>query len=220
MIYRTRITILCIAILLSLSLAASADPVTDLKKFENNTAANADEVNANFNNVKKAVDDNYERILNFSEPRSVTYSAMGFSPNKSNINGNEFDIEFEKHDDGYLTTSDNGSFYHNVTLRSGATITQIRAFVYDGDSDGNDSGYIEITLKKLQINNNEPKIVPILPVKQSENIGYQVMRTALEETIMADTAYPPSYFIEVYFSSDSKNLRFYSVTIDYEYPVP
>jgi hypothetical protein len=222
MIYGTRITTLCIAILLSLSLAASAGEVGDLNKFENNTKADADEVNANFNAVKSAVDDNYDRILNFSAPKSasVTYSAMGFTPKKIDVNGNDFKIEFEKHDDGSLTALDSGSFYHSITLRSGVTITQIRAFVYDGDIEG-DTGQIEIKLTKLQIKENVPEIVPIVSGEQSKNIGYHLIRANLEETIeWSDTGYPSTYFIEVYFSSNSENLKFYSVTIDYEYTEP
>lgn len=219
MIYGTRITTFCIAILLSLSLAASADPVTDLKKFENNTAANADEVNANFNNVKKAVDDNYERILNFSEPKSasVTYSAMGFSPDKSEADSYEHTTEFEKKGaTGSLTClEDKGCyFYHSVSLRTGVTITQIRAHVFDAADDAS----IELKLQKKVAGE---EIVTNLVDNTSGDSGDQVFGAKLDEPInWSSTEYPPSYFIEVFLSNSSKNILLYSVTIDFTYTAP
>jgi hypothetical protein len=221
MIYGARITIFCIAVLLSLSVMASAGELTIPNSFSNDTRADAEEVNANFNAVKEAVDDNNDKIVVLSAPKSITYSAMGFTAKKSQANNMDHATEFEKHDGGYLITLDNeSSFYHNVTLSSGVTITQIRAFVYDGDNSQNDTGHIRIALKKIQIVNDQPEIVEIGLARQSDNIGYQVMRTELEEAIEAGTGYPSSYFIEVYFDSISQNQRFYSVTIDYEYTEP
>jgi hypothetical protein len=222
MIYGSRIATFCIAILLSLSLAAIAAELTIPNSFSNGAPADADQVNTNFNAVKTAVDDNNQKIIALSQPRSasVTYSAMGFTPKISDMNGLNFKIEFEKHDGGYLIALDGGSFYHNVTLRSGATITQIRALVFDGDEES-DTGHIEVKLTKLQMDDSEPEIVPIVSGQKSKNTGYQVIRTELNETIeWSDTGYPSSYFIEVDYSSNSENLRLYSVTIDYEYTEP
>jgi hypothetical protein len=226
MVYGTRITALCIAILMSLSLAASAGEVTGLIEFQNETRADADQVNGNFDAVKRAVDDNNQKINALSQPRSasVTYSAMGFTPKKSKLNGPAvYELEFEKSDDGYLKPTYGGSFYHNVALRSGVTITQIRALIDDADEDS-DTGHIEVKLTKLQFNNDEqPTIVPIeLCAITSQNAGIQVISAELNETIeSSDTGYPPSYFIEVnYRATRTENLRFYSVTIDYEYTAP
>jgi hypothetical protein len=120
-----------------------------------------------------------------------------------------------------LTSELGGSLYQDIGLRSGVTITQIRALVYDvASNSGNDNGHIKVMLKKLQMN-DEPAIVEVGSAKQSTNTGYQVISLSFEEPIeWSDTTYPPSYFIEVLFSNGGDSLRLYSVTIDYEYTAP
>jgi len=126
MTYRTRITTFCIAISLSLSFAAIAAELTIPNSFSNHTEANADQVNANFEAVETAVDDNNQKIIALSQPRSasVTYSAMGFSPENNTI-------QFTKNIvDGSLSITiaeGEGQFFHCLTLRPGVTITRIRA---------------------------------------------------------------------------------------------
>jgi hypothetical protein len=126
MIYGTRITIICIAVLLSLSVMASAGDLTIPNTFTNDTKADAEEVNANFTAVETAVKDNNARINALSNPRSasVTYSAMGFVPENNTI-------QFSKNlINGSLSIpggTNGGSFFHCLTIRPGVTITRIRA---------------------------------------------------------------------------------------------
>jgi hypothetical protein len=94
MILANRIAAFFITILLSLSSSAIAAELTIPNSFSKGAPANAAQVNANFNAVKTAVDDNNDRIdenanrLNaLSQPKSasVTYSAMGFVPEDNNV---------------------------------------------------------------------------------------------------------------------------------------
>jgi hypothetical protein len=233
MIYGTRITTVCIAILLSLSLAASAEQVTELDIFENGTAADADEVNSNFSKLQKAVNTNDLKgggtmngpltvpAITYDPPKqgSVTYSAMGFTAGKSESDYNEHATEYEKiGDSGFLSCSENVgcNFYHSVTLRTGVTITKIRVHAFDVAAAANVS--IVAKLRKKVV--GEDAVVNLASMT-SDNSGDQVMEATLEEPIEWSSAnYPPSYFIEVFFSNSSKNILLYSVTIDFTYTTP
>jgi hypothetical protein len=215
MIHGSRITTFCIAILLSLASAAIAAELTIPNIFSNGEPADADQVNANFNAVKTAVDDNNQKITDLSQPRSasVTYSAMGFTPGKSeadkvaiiedNFVVEDYENEFEKDaTDGSLAilNGDSGAFYHSVPLRSGVNITRIRARV---------SGRVRVSLKKE--GDADPLATVIATgdgeqIIEVDNIGH-----AIEE-------FPASYFIEVMLSSTAQ--RLYSVAIDYTYTEP
>lgn len=218
MIHGTRITTYCIAIFFSLSLAANAGEVTGLIKFKNETRADANEVNANFNAVKTAVDDNNQKIIALSEPRSasVTYSAMGFTPVRSEVEKialidegtnvvENYKTEFEKNGaDGSLIAlgNDGGVFYHSVTLRSGVKITGIRARV---------SGNVTVNLKKEKEGNINPLATVTATGGGVQNIEYGNIDHDIEE-------FPASYFIEVLLSNSEQHL--YSVAIEYTYTEP
>ncbi|MGD9189322.1 MAG: hypothetical protein PVI89_13965 [Desulfobacteraceae bacterium] len=219
MIYGNRITTLCIAIFFSLSLAASAGEVPDLVLFENGTQANADQVNDNFDDIKKAVNDNHEKILILSKPGSVTYSAMGFTAGKSQADFNEHNTEYEKvGDGGFLSCSEEEGcyFYQSVTLRTGVTITKIRVHALDVVND--EDVFIVVKLQKKVVGENA--VVNLASIT-SDNSGDQVMEATLDEPVeWSSTNYPPSYFIEAFFSNSSKNILLYSVTIDFTYTTP
>ena len=221
MIYGTRLTMFFIAISLSLAVAAIAAELTIPNSFSNGTAANADQVNANFEAVKTAVDDNNQKITALSQPRSasVTYSAMGFSAGKSQTDYYEHETEYEKVGDGgfLLCSEEDGCyFYHSVALRTGVTITKVRAHAFDVVNSNN--VFIEVKLQKKVVGENT---VVNLASMTSDNSGDQVMEATLEEPIeWSSTNYPPSYFLEVFFSSSSKNILLYSVTIDFTYTAP
>lgn len=210
MTYRTRITTLCIAIFLSLPLAAIAAELTIPNSFSNGAAADADQVNANFSAVKEAVDDNNQKILILSEPRSVTYSAMGFSPGAavatmSEVTGyvTAFETEFRKNPaDGSLALIDEGNrtFYHSLPLPSGVIITRISAYV---------SGAAKANLKKAG------EAEPLAGVTGTEGEPHTVESDSLQQTI---EGFPASYFIEV--TLGNKAQRLYSVAIEYAYPAP
>jgi hypothetical protein len=234
MIHGSRITTFSIAILLSLSFAAIAAELTIPNTFSNGAPADADEVNANFEAVRKAVNENNlidGGVVNgpltvpsvtYSSPKSgsVTYSAMGFTPDKSEADNFDHATEFEKKaGSGSLNCleQDGCSFYHGVNLRTGVTITQIRAHVFDSD-DTADNASIEVKLQKKMIGEN---MVTNLASGTSDNSGDQVFGTELDEFIeWSSTEYPPSYFIEVVFGNSSKNVLLFSVTIDYTYTAP
>jgi hypothetical protein len=215
MTYRTRITTLCIAIFLSFPLAAIAAELTIPNSFSNGEPADADEVNANFNAVKTAVDDNNQKIVDLSQPRSasVTYSAMGFSPAKAEadrvaIIGSSFVVEhyeneFEKDaEDGSLAilNGDSGAFYHSVLLRSGIIITRIRAGV---------RGAVTVNLKKA--GDTDPLATVTGTGSDEQIIEVGNIDHTIEE-------FPASYFIEVLLSGSTH--RLYSVAIDYTYTEP
>jgi hypothetical protein len=220
MTYRTRITTFCLAIFFSLSFTASAGEVPDLIQFTDGQKAKAKEVNGNFNAVKTAVDDNHQKIQSILRNQSVTYSAMGFTPDKSEADSFDHATEFEKKaGSGSLNCleQDGCSFYHSVNLRTGVTITQIRAHVFDSDDTANNAS-IELKLQKKMIGEN---MVTNLASETSDNSGDQVFGTELDEFIeWSSTEYPPSYFIEVVFGNSSKNVLLFSVTIDFTYTAP
>jgi hypothetical protein len=190
MIYGTRITIFCIAVFFSLSLVGNADPVGELTQFQNETRADADQVNANFNTIKAAVDDNYARIDALSRPRSasVTYSAMGFTPSNNGI-------QFSKNLIGgslSLTEGDPAGkqFFHCLTLRAGVTISRIRVH---GNS------------------------VTCGLYKQGESLALATSEDLEDKNITIET-FPASYFLVVTLVSLDHIL--YSVSIDYTYTEP
>ena len=226
MIHGTRITTFCIAIFLSLYLAASAEQVTDLNIFENGTAADANEVNSNFSKLQQAVNTNDLKdggtmngpltvpAMTYSSPRSasVTYSAMGFAPGKGEAVKqtigiynlvNNYATEFEKRvDEGSLAilNDDSGAFYHSVSLRSGVTITRIRAHV---------RGVVTVNLKKR--GDADP-----LAAATSTGEGDQIIQDDTIDHVIEE--FPASYYIEVLLSEDEQ--RLYSVAIDYTYTEP
>jgi hypothetical protein len=226
MIHGSRITTFCIAIFFSLSFAVSAGEVTGLIEFEDKTPADADEVNANFNAVKKAVDENYQKILTYSETRngSVTFSAMGFSPDRSKASGLGHATEFEKAEEfGFLLVSEEegGYFYHTVTLRTGVNITQIRANFYDGDSEDEVSAVVKLR-KKIYKNQVIIDVATLtwngLGVTETGE-GFSVKKLENPEYIeWSSSGYPPSYFIEAKLGNTRVGL--FSVTIDYTYTEP
>jgi hypothetical protein len=214
MIHGTRITTFCIAISLSLAFAAIAAELTIPNSFSNGTAADADQVNANFEAVKTAVDDNNQKITALSQPRSasVTYSAMGFTPGKgeavkqtvgSYILVNNYATEFVKDaEDGSLAilNGDSGAFYHSVPLRSGVNITRIQAHV---------RGVVTVNLKKR--GDADPLAVATSTGEDDQIIQDDTIDHVIEE-------FPASYYIEVLLSEDEQ--RLYSVAIDYTYTEP
>ncbi len=224
MIYAARITAFGMAILLSFSLAATAAELTIPNSFSNGTAADADQVNANFEAVKKAVNENNLKdggvvngpltvpAVTFSAPKSgvVTYSAMGFSP----VNNN---IKFEKDIyDGSLSVSDFGQFYHSITLCSGVTITHIRAHIKDESA----GAQVTVDLKKKELG-QDPKTLVSLNTNVSTGDPEQVFEKDLEnpESIeWSQTGPLPTYYIEVLLNG--KDVYLYSVTLDYEYTEP
>ena len=166
--------------------------------------------------------------VTYSPPKSasVTYSAMGFTPGKGEaviqeIGAyslvNAYATEFEKKaDSGSLNCleRDGCYFYHSVNLRTGVTITQIRAHAFDSV----DNASIEVKLRKKMIGEN---IVIDLASDTSDNSGDQVLGATLSESIeWSSTEYPPSYFIEVILSSSNENILLFSVTIDFTYTAP
>jgi hypothetical protein len=215
MIHGSRITTFCIAILLSLASAAIAAELTIPNSFSNGEPADADEVNANFNAVKTAVDDNNQKITDLSQPRSasVTFSAMGFSPAKGEaeriaIIGSSFVVEnyeneFEKDAEDCslaILNGDSGAFYHSVPLRTGIIITRIRARV---------RGAVTVSLKK------EGDADPLATVTATGSDEQIIEVDNIDHTI---EEFPASYFIEVLLSGSAH--RFYSAAIDYTYTEP
>jgi hypothetical protein len=189
MIQGTRITTLCIAFFFSLSLAASAGKVAELTKFNNGERADAEQVNANFTAVKVAVDDNDKKINDLSQPRSasVTYSAVGFVPENHKVGF------VKSKNDGSLSLSEGGDgerFFHCLTLRSGVTITRIRAHVN------------AVTVGLYKQGNDEP----LATSDDTEDINLTI------------EPFPASYFVAVILSNPEQ--IFYSVAIDYTYTEP
>lgn len=210
MIYGTRITTICIAIFFSLSLTVSAGEVGELTEFKNGERADAEDVNANFTAVKKAVDNNHQKILILSDLRSVTYSAMGFSPKAAktteSIDGylTAFETEFNKDPaDGSLAfiQGEDGTFYHSVTLPSGVMITRMHARV---------SGAAKVSLIKVG------EADPLAEVTGSSGDPHN-LEDSLEPAHTIE-GFPASYFIEVTFSNRVQ--RLFSVAIEYAYPEP
>jgi hypothetical protein len=209
MIYGIRITTFYIVISLSLSLAAIAGELTIPNTFSNGSPADADQVNANFEAVKNAVGDNHQKILILSEPRSVTYSAMGFTPEAAvvtkSIAGNvvAFSTKFSKDPtDGSLAlwNEKEGNFYHSVTLPSGVIITRMRARV---------SGAVEVTLNKAGAAEHLAIVTGTSEEPHTEES---------ESLVHSIEVFPESYFIKVELGNTAQ--RFYSVAIEYAYPEP
>lgn len=207
--YRTRITTFCLVIFFSLSFAASAGEVTDLIQFTDGQQAKAQEVNKNFEDVKTAVNNNHQKILILSEPRSVTYSAMGFSPEVAvvtkSLAGNvvTFATKFSKDPtDGSLAlwNENEGNFYHSVSLPPGVIITRMHARVIDK---------VEVTLNKAG------EAEPLATAAGNSGDPHNVASDSLDHSI---EGFPASYFIKVELSSTAQ--RFYSVAIEYSYPEP
>jgi hypothetical protein len=196
--------------LLSLSLGASAEQVTDLQIFKNDTKADADEVNSNFSKLQKAVNTNDLKgggtmngpltvpAITYEPPKqgSVTYSAMGFTP-ETNIS---FSWYRKSNDDGSLAASasaDNQcTFYHSLMLRSGITITRIQS-----NADG------KVTVKLKQEKSDAP--VAEIPSSDGDNE---------DDGINHKLEFAKAYYIEVSLSDTDQ--KFYSVTIEYTYTEP
>jgi hypothetical protein len=198
-------------IFFSLSFAAVASEVADLKIFTHDTPAMAEDVNHNFSEVKKAVKDNFEQISDkvsvnggtmtgpltvpsiTYEPAkqgSVTYSAMGFTPG-TNIS---FPWYTKNNNDGSLaasaTAAEPCTFYHSLMLRAGVTITGIQATADD-----------KVIVKLKQ----EKSAVTLAEIPSSDGINH---------TLESATG----YYIEVVLSNTDQ--KFYSVTIEYTYTEP
>ena len=215
MTHRIRITTFFLAIFLGLSFSASASEVTDLNTFSDGEPAKAKDVNDNFQAVKSAVDDNYQKIIILSDTRSasVTYSAMGFAPGKGKTSKvkllgttnvvTEYEDEFEKDAAvGSLAVINAGAhaFYHSVTLRSGISITRIRARV---------KGTVTVSLKKE--GDGDPLATVTGTGSDEQVLEFDNINHALEE-------FPAAYFIEVLLGNTAQ--RLYSVAIDYTYTEP
>jgi hypothetical protein len=191
MILANRITAFFITILVSLSSAAIAAELTIPEIFSKGAPASADQVNANFNAVKEAVDDNDARINALSEPRSasVTYSAMGFVPEDNTI-------QFSKNRaDGALSISvgeDEGRFFHCLTIRPGVTITRIRAYPNDITANLYQQGISEALATS---NNSEDISITIEP-------------------------FPASYFIGITLTNSEHNFYSVNIDYTYTEPVP
>ena len=207
--YRTCFTILSLAIILSLTFTANASDVTIPNQFTNGSQAVADHVNENFTAVKTAVDDNHQKITALSEPGSVTYSAMGFSPEVAvvtkSLAGNvvTFATKFSKDPtDGSLAlwNENEGNFYHSVSLPPGVIITRMHARVIDK---------VEVTLNKAG------EAEPLATAAGNSGDPHNVASDSLDHSI---EGFPASYFIKVELSSTAQ--RFYSVAIEYSYPEP
>jgi hypothetical protein len=230
MIHGSRITTFCIAILLSLlPLAAIAAELTIPNSFSNGEPADADQVNANFEAVRQAVNENNLKdggvvngpltvpAVTYSPPKSasVTYSAMGFTADKSQavgIRGHE--TEFEKTVLGLKVNEPNGAaFYHCVSLRSVITITHIRAHVQDTDEDENQALTISLMKKEL---NQEFEVLASVTTDGLSNSGEQILTSDAVSELIDNN--PVSYFIEVLFRNTNQYLH--SVTIDFTYTEP
>ena len=238
MTYRIRITTLCCAIVLGLTLKAGAVELTIPNSFSDGLPANADEVNANFEAVKSAVNTNdltdggvvngplTVTSIAYSDAKnaSITFSGMGFTAEKNEPIGFDHETEFRKiGNSGFLSSleSDGAYFYHSVALRSGVTINRIRAYVFDSDAD--DDAYIEIKLQKKTFGVQAIETLAVASTENTTVSGDQVISQDLAspETIdYSASNYPATYFIEVFIGNDSKNVLLLSVTVDYEYTEP
>lgn len=189
MTYRTRITTFCLAIFFSLPFATGASDVADLKTFTHDTPALAEDVNHNFSEVKKAVDDNHEKIIALSNPKqgSVTYSAMGFVPVDNTVR------YLKNIADGSLSITideDAGQFFHCLTLRPGVTITRIRA----------DVNAVTVGLYQQGISG------PLATSNNSEDISITI------------EPFPTSYFIAVILSSPEQIFYSVAIDYTYAEP--
>ena len=237
MTYRTRITLLSLAIIFNLTFAAHASEVTIPHQFTDGSAAVASQVNENFSAVKTAVDDNHLQLegklpveggtitgdlivdgsLTFSQPKtgSVTYSAIGFT-------SGDPDTGFIKDgSDGSLSYPsqlgpNDGTFYHSLTLRSGITITNIRAHVRDNNPAV--GVILTVNLKKKALGQKTDTLATASTESFPSNQTNEQIITPESMQPAAIEEPPTSYFIEVIFSG--QNLYLYSVTIDYEYTEP
>jgi hypothetical protein len=229
MIHGSRITTFCIAILLSLSLAAIAAELTIPNSFSNGEPADADQVNANFEAVRQVVNENNLKdggvangpltlpAVTYSPPKSVsvTYSAMGFAADKNQATGfRGHETEFEKTTLGLkVNEPDGAAFYHCVSLRSGITITHIRAHVQDTDKDEDEA--LTVNLMKKELNQEFEVLASVTTDGLSDSDEQILTSDAISELIDND---PVSYFIEALFSNTDQHLH--SVTIDYTYTEP
>ncbi len=215
MTHRIRITIFFLAIFLGLSFSASASEVTNLNTFSDGLPAKAKDVNDNFQAVKNAVDDNHQKILTLSETRSasVTYSAMGFTPGKgeatkvaiilNNFVVENYATEFIKDaavGSLAILNGDSGAFYHSVSLRSGVTITRIRARV---------KGAVTVRLKK------EGDADPLAEETATGDTDQIIEVAGIDHQV---EEFPAAYFIEVLLGNTAQ--RLYSVAVDYTYTEP
>jgi hypothetical protein len=229
MIHGSRITTFCIAILLCLPLTAIAAELTIPNSFSNGEPADADQVNANFEAIRQVVNENNLKdggVVNgpltvpsvtFSPPKSasVTYSAMGFAADKNQaigIRGHE--TEFEKTALGLKVNEPDGAvFYHCVSLRSGITITHVRAHVQDADEDENQALTINLMKKEL---NQEFEVLASVTTDGLSNSGEQILTSDTISELIDNN--PVSYFIQAFFGNTNQYLH--SVTIDYTYTEP
>ena len=241
MTYKIRITTISLAIFISLSFAANASDVTIPHDFTDGSPAKADEVNANFDAVKQAVDDNHDKIkcatcgednvltvpsIKYTEPKegSITYSAMGFTPSKAELRQGTLYYQYflvpvyEKNaSDGalYLTEdhpAEEAFFYQNVTLPSGVEMTALIVHM-----SGNAKN-IEVSLQKRLRNGSTEPLVEV--THENGNVYTVPFDPELIKRWdqLAGNEQPTTYYIEV--KLISKNARFYSATILYRYLEP
>jgi hypothetical protein len=211
MILANRITAFFITILLSLSSSAIAAELAIPKTFSKGEPANADQVNANFAAVETAVDDNNDKIVILSAPKSITYPAMGFTPENNNI-------QFSKdRNDGSLSVDGDARLFHSLSLSSGIKITRIRVHVRD------ESGGAQVTvdLKKKELRQDPISLVTVNANVSEGDDPEQVFEQDLaiaESIVWSETGPLPTYYLEVFFNGSGVYL--YSVTLDYEYIMP
>jgi hypothetical protein len=239
-------TIISLMILISLCIGASASDLDIPNEFKDGEPAYADQINQNFQAVEAAVDDNQQQIdgklsagggtifgnltvtgnltassLTLSDTKlgSVTYSASGFTPRESPS------VDYILNRGGYLVLSESTSayFYHAVTLQSGVTMTHLRAHVQDRKI--NDDRDIEILLRKRELGKPAVTLASINSIGRLTNNLEHIIEAELPEPEFIagrspqDPQDPPvTYFIEV--NLDRQDVRFFSVTIDYERTEP
>jgi hypothetical protein len=207
-----------------------ADQVTGLNTFTAGTTAVADEVNANFSEVKDSVDDNYSRInivtstANDNDTRisavedaymGTLYMTLGAPAFVSLGDYNHYLSEYVI----WLAsgTSTTYYFYTDIQLPQGAQVNSFSVWVNDAAADA----YVSVILARTGLNGTGFSTLASVSTSSVGVLGTQNLTdTSISNNIIDNSSY--AYLVRVVFSRGDRglNLQFFSAQIQYSLPVP
>ncbi len=207
-------------IALLLPLSASAAEVTGLNTFSAGSPARASEVNANFDEVKTAVDDNHARITALEEAGAVSVSVFGFVEFFNNLNENsgcqlnrlEGYAFFQNTNAGCIAAA-------NLALPDGVTLDSLSCLVEDVESGTGDPMISSMSLRRQRLQTGAVDVIST-STDPSVNIGLQTLASSIQLANAEVNNSLYSYAVTLHVTtpdpaSGSEPARFYGCTISY-----
>lgn len=211
---------ICAGFALFFSLSASAAEVSGLNTFSAGSPARASEVNANFDAVKTAVDDNHARLAALEDAGAVSVSVFGFVEFFNNLNENS-GCQFNRLL-GYAffqNTSAGCIAAANLALPDGVILGSLSCLIEDVESGTGDPIMSTMSLRRQDLQTGAVDTIST-STGPSENVGLQTLIAdiPLANAEVDNSLY--SYAVTLHFTtadmaSGSEPARFYGCTVSY-----